>query len=1333
MKTRIPDDYFKEIIHSVSGGKKPPRPPYGTMTKSHYLDVPREIIEEEPDEPPTPEVEYIDEVAPHPGDFYIPRTPPGYTHFKEEAPQSQMARAEEHFLLGPFVDPEEQPPLDEQPSQIYDPDNVELLPSETWMNPVDITNEVDPDAIAEKHYQQQIYYPELPPFKPLTQDQECLPPGEAKKVLNFFKQTTMLSSVKVYFQKVEYNTHMTYNVSSPNKYIKYIHIQYPINAPYYLSLNMMASLDIMDGQNYFIWLGEKLYLGYTEGTAHPPSVVFFSFQIKAKLVMEKPKEIQQLTVTSPVYCSTLENLRNHFVNCLLAWLDFLRTKTGTDEYSRWFVDGYHAYVVTDFTILHFVHYKAGGCGDVQRVSKKLKVFLKSPEVRHNYCFFGCLLEYEYFQNVTAHLSTLNEQLEYLRHYMAQLPLDLMPVFFDQLPKVAEDLNIDINIYTEEQTKSNELYKKHIIVTEENQFHVDEPAVEVNLFWVKRNCYGHFYFIKDMNLLEQVACGICYDWFYKGPLFDDHYEKCKRCPNPKCGEVMRFNHKCRPDRPRKSKKELGKKGKKKKGKSKGDWDKDVWFADFETYTKGDGTQHVYCAAIVSITWIEKFKFETIPLNSVLCERFWGDDCIQLFVEFLLTVTKPMTIVFYNGCRFDYYFLVQEFIRRKLDFEFQKDEKTSMISILRYKKIRFLDLYRFTCCSLAAACVSFKVPKEYSKGEFNHSLVQDMATAQQHAKEIIEYCKYDVISLGVLYYIMAGQFYSVYKASIKDFISLPHLSYEVVLNTMPKEYTNALTLPTTPEYEFLRGCLYGGRVYCGEPRYAFGVIRPGLLLKYWPGLTPAWKDELIAQVKDDPKRLEIYDYTSLYPHAAQFGPHLTEKDKGYFPCGNYEWVNPKVFGQYMDIFTKIKTKAHVTNKELELLRRCFFEVDITCPDDIDIPVLLGHEKAGKGYKMIANLLPKEKQGYSGYMLEYVLKNYNYNVLRIHRILKYGLLRPLLYDFMADVMKKKDEAAAKGDEVGRNIAKSMANSSTGKFSQAAFERSWKLWYSDVFLSFLSQEQLAEAKVQIETFFNGAEPAGYYVGEPIPDADKYSKCPQIGVCILDFAKIIMDMIMKLLGLHKENKLYYTDTDSIIIKREVYEKYKDLPIWGNTYGLMKLEHPDIVWIEGIFWAPKTYALLGIDTKLKKVVMLLKGKGIPQAKELQVRGLYYIEDLNENRKKSPYAENNLKYIMFHLVDDGFVMDESIYLPYDWLLTILVKPRVKIMVRYGSFKKYLNFGDAEQTATHVRLLSKLERTINETYWWNLFGDTATDLYPRVFVGSRSYPVGHKNDPNKNLVI
>jgi hypothetical protein len=74
-----------------------------------------------------------------------------------------------------------------------------------------------------------------------------------------------------------------------------------------------------------------------------------------------------------------------------------------------------------------------------------------------------------------------------------------------------------------------------------------------------------------------------------------------------------------------------------------------------------------------------------------------------------------------------------------------------------------------------------------------------------------------------------------------------------------------------------------------------------------------------------------------------------------------------------------------------------------------------------------------------------------------------------------------------------------------------------------------------------------------------------------------------------------------------------------------------------------------------------------------------------------------------------------------------------VVRYGSFKKTLNFKNEEKTYSHIRLMVGLERTINYgDKFFNLRGNEDYSEITRVFVGDRTYPVGHLKDPNKNII-
>src|SRR6185436_1081139 len=109
-RTQERDDWFKEIFpqlrYTASGGKKPPRPPPQSMTKPHYIDLPSELLEESDALPSPPEVEYIGELPPIPGEFYIPQSQEAEpADFKEE---SQSHLAGERLLQGPFIDPLEE-------------------------------------------------------------------------------------------------------------------------------------------------------------------------------------------------------------------------------------------------------------------------------------------------------------------------------------------------------------------------------------------------------------------------------------------------------------------------------------------------------------------------------------------------------------------------------------------------------------------------------------------------------------------------------------------------------------------------------------------------------------------------------------------------------------------------------------------------------------------------------------------------------------------------------------------------------------------------------------------------------------------------------------------------------------------------------------------------------------------------------------------------------------------------------------------------------------------------------------------------------------------------
>lgn len=1329
------------------GDEDPNRKRFQPMPKAHYLPATRRLIEEDEDDILLREPTKPLHIPPSSSTrSKTPKTPkkkmaiavlPPSSQEEEESrhSQSQLAEAESLESLTPPLRPRvrdariaDSPAFDDMADELLDPENVEPIESPPPPDmPYSQYSPLDPSLIVDEYHLAQIRNTvPMPPFKPITgEEKECLPKQTAKTMFNFEKETQYRSTFPVYYIEHKYDPIVNYIHSYPGGHINYLMVDLPINPHLPLTLAMIANLTIQDDSSFVRYMGEMVQLHYQEPT---PSIVYFSFQIKARTIFLQPGTLNELTITSPVYCISFDHLVDEFYDKLLQWFDYLRTKEGNTEYDRFFTDNYNQYHVTQWNILHFSIIDSGGCGQIQQISADFYKYIDSPVTRNNYCFFAVLLRDPHFNQAYSHWMDYNEKLEKIRSD-AGLILNNQPVFFNQLQDVVLNLKFNLFIYTEYQSPyKDEQFHKRITLTQENSFYVEGSMAQVKMLFLKRGGLGHFYEIKDLEgLLRLRCCRYCFHWLdNQSQSFFRHDETCKPCPM--CKKRMTKNHKC-DNRVRNPKnKTISVNNKKQKP-----WNKNVWFADFETFTQSDGIQKVYSAALVCIDKLLEYQKEKIDLINVYCENFYGRECLARFVDFILQIKGKCTIVFYNGCRFDFSFILNELVRRRIPLTLKKDEQGNTIQIFNTKNIRFMDLYRFTLSSLASACKSFNVPKEYCKTDFDHSKVYDFSSALHWKNEVAEYNKYDVISMGILYIIIAKNFESFWKISLKEYISLSQSSYDVWINQLPKEYVKTLTPPREGTYNFLRECLYGGRVYCGQPYYQSSIVFVNQLLYEWPFASEEERKRKVEKWSDSGEQLKVYDMGSLYPMASQVGGTLNLNAKGMFPVGNYEFLPEDRFGYHLSYFLKLFHGYPIGHREEDILHRCFYEVDLECPRDIDVPFILSHENVDqKTRKLAANLKPKYKQCYSGIILTFAVREFKYKVTRIYQILKFGLMRDVFHSYIKDVMQRKDECHAKGDAVGRNMYKMMGNSLYGKQSEHAHFLEQEMHYTDEFMKFFTHERIIEGDVKVETIFNKLEPIAYYVSSPQGDPRKiFNKCPQLGVIILDYSKIIMALVMKQLRLFGDNKLLYTDTDSIFIKKSVRDQ-DNSPIWGDTFGKMKDEYPDVIWVHGVFYAPKTYALLGLCKKTYQVVSLIKAKGAPQDKaQTKNNGLYYIHELEESCKKSKYSIDDLKHVMFYLLEEDRIIDQSTYIKYDWFFGMIMQPDRRIVVDYGTFKKIMNdvrfLVNQDLTAFYIQKL-RAHRTLNNNDPWNMRGENSNLELTRV-VGrdGKTYPAGHFKDP------
>lgn len=1366
------------LFHILSAGEPPKKPPRYPPEKAHYLPVSRKRQIEKPTEPGSVKRERRTDLplatsaVPKPKSKDLPKVFHKKSILKKlllelqesqlTLPQESRTRSSEreslpsHYVplpqmkfetipppiipevpddpvqiknipppvISPPVIPQEQDEEIEDyiPEEIYQPENVEpVLPlglesKEKFLDTVDNIPEVD------QYYK---YGHKTPPHVPISEEDICLPNSTARQIFKFPVKTNQLSNMTLYYEELLYNANISELISSPNGFIRYIEALLSTTSDIFLTLPVIQSMNVEDGSLWINYLGEKIYRNYSR--LYPvPSALFWAFQISARKKEVEPKTINNIVVTSEIFCCPLEEFLEKFYDTFISWTEHLQSRTGESDYDRFFNAGYHLYEVWKLNIIYFTHSQSGGCSDFSLISKNIDKYVINPPSRNNNCFWAALSlspsiikKYKYVK-----FDNGEEKFERMKLDAQFRQSPGLPVSLDQIRDIAKNLKVHIHVYTEEKIDPVEegCFNKQIRLSPKNIYQCDDEennSVASNLLMLKRGGrkFAHYYFLKDLNLLELRSCQLCFRWTNKNSEgFKTHAAQCLPCPV--CKQKNSPNHKCRVHRQQRFEKLP-----KKKYQKMNDWKKNILFADFETIPLQNGVQTPYLAALLKLDDILDYEKTKIEIKKVKCSAYWGEKCMDLFMKDILELPKNRiyTIVFYNGSRFDYYFIINWLIKKKIKFNFSKDEKSNRIPILNIGKIRFMDLCCFTYTSLSAACKSYDVPKEYCKGDFNHNKLKQWSDLALYRDEIINYCSYDVISLGVLYIKMATGFKTDYSLDINAYTTAPHMIYDFwAYKILNAEQRNLLSLPSIKEYEWLRQDLFGGRVYPTQPQYDSEILEDSNYY-YWHTYSKEKRQLILNAIKDDDRQLKIYDYTSLYPSAAK---------NTLFACGNYEWItDEKKFAIYYDAFQYLLSKCPDWKKYKQLILKCFFECDITPPRDLDIPFLMTRDEKGK---MHQNLLPAKNQKYSGLILIQALK-IGYRLDKIHKILKYGQLHALFKEFMDVIMKKKDEADKNNNQTQRNMAKMGANSVTGKQSEIYRRLVNSLHFTDDFIPFLSQEHLENGDIKIETFFEGQDILGYYVSEIRPDFD-YKKCPQLGVLILDQAKCIMLKKMKKLNLLRGDKCYYTDTDSLFVQKSVYDKHKDLPnFWGSQFELLKDEYPDVVWTRAVFWAPKTYALQGIHKKDLELVMLQKAKGAPQPEYMKnpTNKLYYTSILQKTSSQHRKEEDDLRFVIYHRLLNDVIVEESNYLPFEWMDAMITDPEYEVLVLYNSLKKDLNNLKLKDTAAVVRLLKQNHRTFNRNSWWNISGNQPLNEQKRVFVKDfKSVPVGHMLDLNFN---
>ncbi len=718
-----------------------------------------------------------------------------------------------------------------------------------------------------------------------------------------------------------------------------------------------------------------------------------------------------------------------------------------------------------------------------------------------------------------------------------------------------------------------------------------------------------------------------------------------------------------------------------------------YADFETFTNHGLYHSVYAAGIISE-------------NSNKPVIFYGPNSLDGFMKYIIRDLKGY-IWFFNGSRFDNFFVLKWLLENKIKIDNEKTLITGgNIVTLGFKtnkgSVYIKDLTKFLQGSLDANCKAFGIEEDKSKKDFDHSLIKSYDDVFKHMNNVIPYLENDVISLKEVYHNFAKAIFDLYGLFVCKYITIGQMSYVAWTSTLKN-----IRIFKTPidEEEIFRELYRGGRVICGTKKWK---------TKFWDDIKREREGNTISQELYDKidDFLEYADVNSLYPFA--------QVDIKY-PIGRHKIRNIKR-QRSVEVASKINSREKKFKKQI---LRCGYQVNVSCPDNIFIGFLMDRDENGN---VTQDLTKKVKKWYTGPEL-WEASKIGYVVTKVYAILEFKKSKIIFNDFVKPTYQRKKQA--KSGPIYATTKTSL-NSLTGKFGQrGTLEKTVIL---------LPHDKIKKPIIGIEPILSDKKELLGYHGKEISDP-KYSPYPiYLSAWILGWSRVIMSKYIRKMNLYRSTNhyIYYSDTDSLIIDHDCYESLPPESKGQSELGQLKKEvDGKIVALYVI--APKNYCYIYIDRKTRKVQCSMKSKGIshpresynpfecyPSSKEKEDHALNEIKFLDQRRNiknGSLYLSKSsvLKQKTFSFYENDNEKEyiyTSDYIPPKYL-SLLLKKKVVCYALNGVFKRRIDFFDVENITIGP---DTMMREVNKTSWWakghRFFSELDNGIrYPP------SYPNGH----------
>jgi DNA polymerase type B, organellar and viral len=485
---------------------------------------------------------------------------------------------------------------------------------------------------------------------------------------------------------------------------------------------------------------------------------------------------------------------------------------------------------------------------------------------------------------------------------------------------------------------------------------------------------------------------------------------------------------------------------------------------------------------------------------------------------------------------------------LKFSFYIYDKSNMLNLY------FRDSYLLLPSSLAKLAKNFKVE---NKGIFPYEFVNNKniplnyrgpvparefypyLTIEQYKSmfnsyeywdlriETIRYCEQDVVTLYQILQKFQKKIFTLFRLDILKYPTLPSLAFAIYRS---KFMGNAkIPLIDGNLFNQLKKGYTGGSVDVYKP-YGENIYR--------------------------------YDVNSLYPYVMREYP---------MPVGN-----PTLFEGDISIISE--------GNGYNLINRPFgfFEVEITAPENLGVPLLQTRIKTFGGTRTIAPLGTWTGTYFSEEIYNAMSYGYKFKILRGYLFDK-GYIFKDYVDYLYNLKVNSEKASP--DYI---ISKLLLNSLYGRFGMNPHCENHLIINSKDSLDFQNKNLITN----VIDLKNGRELISFF--EENEWSDEVSKkslniSVSVSAAVTASARIHMSQFKNM----KDLTLYYTDTDSIDIDQPLDPKYVD-----KELGKMKLEH---IFKEAVFLAPKVYGGITSEYELVKVKGLKNPVSYNELKTLLVK------------------------------------------------------------------------------------------------------------------------------------